>query len=400
MSYRVQTKYTDTTYSDSNGTNWSYQTAIFQKYQNGGNTGGFHSSPKPKPLPVNTYVMESFKITPATQTYYYHDLNDPNNPTFFTSTIAGASPSVVIPRTEVIAECQAKLNAKMLSQIKDMKVNIAQAAAEANQTASMFASTARRITTAFTQLRRGNYLGACKALNCSVKNRSFKRYSTHYPRNPFDAAANAWLELQYGWKPLLSDVHGVAEKLAHERGGRPLYQRVTATCPAKADFNDVVEDRGENYLNVSGQFGTMAAYGKSQITFMVENPALQLASSVGLTDPALLAWELLPYSFVVDWFLPIGNWLENANAPSGVSFVSGWQSIKFTAKGSERVFSASWAWNFQTETQRNGGQREENCLYRNPLYGFPTNPLPSFKSPVSFTHCANALALLKTAFRR
>jgi hypothetical protein len=41
----------------------------------------------------------------------------------------------------------------------------------------------------------------------------------------------------------------------------------------------------------------------------IDNPALATAQAVGLTNPALVAWELVPYSFVIDWFLPIGNWL-------------------------------------------------------------------------------------------
>jgi len=28
-----------------------------------------------------------------------------------------------------------------------------------------------------------------------------------------------------------------------------------------------------------------------------------------LTNPALVAWELVPFSFVADWFVPIGSWL-------------------------------------------------------------------------------------------
>jgi hypothetical protein len=36
--------------------------------------------------------------------------------------------------------------------------------------------------------------------------------------------------------------------------------------------------------------------------------------NLGLTDPLSVAWELIPYSFVVDWFVPIGTYLDNLNA--------------------------------------------------------------------------------------
>ena len=35
--------------------------------------------------------------------------------------------------------------------------------------------------------------------------------------------------------------------------------------------------------------------------------------SLGLMDPLSVVWELIPYSFVVDWFIPIGTYLENLN---------------------------------------------------------------------------------------
>ena len=38
-----------------------------------------------------------------------------------------------------------------------------------------------------------------------------------------------------------------------------------------------------------------------------------MARQLGLADPATVVWELIPYSFVVDWFIPIGSYLENLN---------------------------------------------------------------------------------------
>lgn len=40
---------------------------------------------------------------------------------------------------------------------------------------------------------------------------------------------------------------------------------------------------------------------------------MSAARQLGLVDPATVVWELIPYSFVVDWFLPIGSYLENLN---------------------------------------------------------------------------------------
>jgi len=37
---------------------------------------------------------------------------------------------------------------------------------------------------------------------------------------------------------------------------------------------------------------------------------ISLNRSLGLVDPVQIAWEVVPYSFVVDWFLPIGTYLS------------------------------------------------------------------------------------------
>jgi len=36
---------------------------------------------------------------------------------------------------------------------------------------------------------------------------------------------------------------------------------------------------------------------------------------LGLSRPLTSAWELVPYSFVIDWFVGVGDWLD-ANQPS------------------------------------------------------------------------------------
>lgn len=38
-----------------------------------------------------------------------------------------------------------------------------------------------------------------------------------------------------------------------------------------------------------------------------------LASSLGLNNPAGIVWEAIPFSFVVDWIVPVGDFIENLN---------------------------------------------------------------------------------------
>jgi hypothetical protein len=52
-----------------------------------------------------------------------------------------------------------------------------------------------------------------------------------------------------------------------------------------------------------------------------------------------LAWELIPLSFVVDWFLPVGKYLDSLNATKGITFLDGYEGYKrevFTTFAADR----------------------------------------------------------------
>lgn len=43
----------------------------------------------------------------------------------------------------------------------------------------------------------------------------------------------------------------------------------------------------------------------------VTNPNFALANQLGLINPGTVAWEIVPFSFLVDWFIPVGAWLNS-----------------------------------------------------------------------------------------
>jgi hypothetical protein len=95
-----------------------------------------------------------------------------------------------------------------------------------------------------------------------------------------------------------------------------------------------------------------------------------------------LAWELIPYSFVVDWLFPVGDYLSSLDALVGVSDLS-----YYTVDHIDKVMVGS----------AHGGvwRGELRYYYRTPP---ATNlPLPRFgyKPSVSSTKVANGIALLK-----
>jgi hypothetical protein len=62
-----------------------------------------------------------------------------------------------------------------------------------------------------------------------------------------------------------------------------------------------------------------------------------MLNQLGLLNPLSFAWEITPWSFVVDWLIPIGPVLSALTAPVGLNFISG-----STATRMSRVYEGSF----------------------------------------------------------
>jgi len=281
---------------------------------------------------------------------------------------------------------------RAMDAVKDAKFNFAQFVAERAQVASMVALTANKLATCLGCLRRRNFPGAFEALGLQFS-------SSH--RFKKDLADN-WLSLQYGWKPLLSDVKSAAEHLAETHLNRPYHIRVRKAVKRSTNPQEVTSP-----WDIYGDAGyrrwkwfTRTTESKCELKFIVTNEYLREGTKLGITDPLLLAWELLPYSFVVDWFLPIGDFISKLTYDSGLTYVGGCSVTTST----QWVACGPVVGTKQVGTRINelSGWPTliENVRFDRKIYTSPPRAVfPSLKDPFSATHVANALALLRGSFR-
>lgn len=165
------------------------------------------------------------------------------------------------------------------------------------QAARMIGDAAHRIARGLTYARHGNMFAAARAL----MGKRFRSWSKTHP------AAKTWLELQYGWIPLLDDAKEGAEFLAHH-----------FNVPQQTSFT-VTRRRTGPIPVMNGGYGIFrnGGYTHSKRVKVILKE-VNVTALAGLTNPSTLAWELLPYSFVIDWFIPIGNWLQARQLESGI----------------------------------------------------------------------------------
>lgn len=133
-----------------------------------------------------------------------------------------------------------------------------------------------------------------------------------------DILANTWLEYSFGWKPLVSDIDSAAETLANHmhRTDAPEMRRFDAT----GDDEFAIPFQGEAlYSNgPAGIYYRMDRMFKYSVHYFgmlnVEHPYKVGARRLGLDLSNFLptAWELTPWSFLVDYFTNIGDIISAA----------------------------------------------------------------------------------------
>jgi hypothetical protein len=112
------------------------------------------------------------------------------------------------------------------------------------------------------------------------------------------------LELQYGWLPLLSTCFESMQAFeAISNGPRTKVFFASAVEGRKYDLGSPSPSIGSSPVNI--KVGRRLQYE------MYEE--LSVPRQLGLEDPLSIAWELTPWSFVIDWFFPFGNYLSNLN---------------------------------------------------------------------------------------
>lgn len=276
-----------------------------------------------------------------------------------------------------------KCVAKLQSDIAKSDFNLAVAGAEAHKTVQHIASTAGRLLRAARSIRKGRLGDAYRALGHEVGRKRLPK-----PKKVRDNAASYWLELHYAWGPLLADVHGAASALATRLNEPNVPFFTTEARSGERTFRQVRYRDGDSTWSVDTEIDVARReVCRIGLTYRIRNGNIVQAARLGLTNPALIIWEIVPFSFVVDWFLPVGNFLSQLSAYHGLEFLSGYQTqlvkelalCEGNSRGKARIAgSSSWT---------NVRQR------RTKLTDFPYM-YPVIKDPFSVSHAVTTLALL------
>ncbi len=165
-----------------------------------------------------------------------------------------------------------------------------------------------------------------------------------------DYLAKNWLKYRYALTPLALTMQDIVKLATLDKSSR----RQTARGFAKASNSDsdsvlcapsgswaVVADREVNFER-SVRAGILYEY---EFRWLAEN-------GVSLREIPSALYELVPYSFVADWFVNLGDYIRAITPVSGVSYLSSWTTTKDVVESSNSydfTGGPSGFWNLTTK---------------------------------------------------
>lgn len=368
---------------------------IYRRTYTSVNTPGFITKRRQGQLPVNPYTLSCVDIRPGT----YDTSQMLTNGTFFT---ASYDVNRLLTQADIPTGHQSVDENLLIAKIRgriSATANIGEDIATAHQTTRMLGTTLNRFGT-FLQLVSGGtpsglrrFLGDAQGSNAFVKGVSQMRKGG---LNGAILLSRLWLEYRYGWLPLVEDVSQVMTAFQQYAGKGSYIARVSGKRSKVSENIRAVayaSNPGSSTVRTRYYYENAKTTCRMGFSYKMDAKMLATLNGLGLTSPVSLAWDLVPFSFVVDWFLPIGPALSAISAFQGLTFVQGYKTY-FTER---TVFlNIDQSYSNADSTWRESGKSygKRISVTRTALTSFPGAVRPELKNPYSFIHAANAAAII------
>lgn len=204
-------------------------------------------------------------------------------------------------------------------------------------------------------------------------------------RKTVDALSALWLAYSYAIQPLVFEIRALVEAVQKELGKPGDLITVLRSITVSGDL--LPPSASWEVYKVTG---TQHYGAECQLRYRVTAPRTALEGSLGLFNPLAVGWELTPYSFVFDWFIPVANFLASLTATVGLEFVDGFVNTKSFTE--QEITTCQYVvidgGKLPTTSIRNV------CQFRRPLVA---TPFPgfyvSYKNPFSTSHLLTLAAL-------
>jgi hypothetical protein len=115
--------------------------------------------------------------------------------------------------------------------------------------------------------------------------------------------SDLWLEARFGWRPLISDMKNLSEALSES-----LKKHEAVIQGFAAQGTSQSYDSQESAILTLGVGNTVERIRTFQCSTQTR-ASLQTKATINVigVNPLITGWEVIPFSFVVDWFINVGQ---------------------------------------------------------------------------------------------
>lgn len=194
-----------------------------------------------------------------------------------------------------------------IARMKNQEAALGEAIATSRQTYDMIAETGKTLLQACLALKKGNLPAVWSILKDK--------------RSAIRRGSDLFLQYKYGWQPMMSDIAGLWKLFNEQRS-----QAFIIASKGKSMTQEIHPVNGDPGLSTVSGSGTRSC--RTKLYGIVDPNFVRYNDRLGLSNPLSLGWELVPFSFVVDWFVPVGQTLDALRGPARVNFLGGFSTFR------------------------------------------------------------------------
>jgi hypothetical protein len=171
---------------------------------------------------------------------------------------------------------------------------------------------------------RGNFEGVMSfAQRAALFARRFHKGRKSSRKEIFQTFTSKWLEYRYGWMPLIRDLESAVHAFESNLEKGDLVSGKGSVTTELNDSENVTTTSGPTTVTtVCTLTGSRIYRGKAYAS--VRSPEFAKFGA----DPLLTGWELVPFSFIVDWFIDVNSFIQAVSPFSGAELLGSMASVR------------------------------------------------------------------------
>lgn len=244
--------------------------------------------------------------------YYPYD-----PPTYYASRGMPDWSLLVAERDSFDGSTALRAQAKCLEAVRNHDFYAGEALAEVDESLKAVLSSLRNLTKTMVALSKRDYQGVIRGVNAAItstppkKRRTGQQGGSEFKKELRTGdMASVWLSFQFGWLPLVSSVYAALDALdgRHEKLRSSVFTGRASAPPRSKQF--AVNPAGNSAIgSIKEEYTVRVLVYSSVDPWTLAGFSKQAWASV--------VWERIPFSFIFDYFLPVGamlqNWAELSN---------------------------------------------------------------------------------------